>query len=205
MLSLAKFGENGFSPTYNPYNIEKLDSIHGYLLRDTFQKNDINSEFFFETSLSAAKEFSMIMRGKDNLNLENNDLTHAEYNYENIINYTKKWGDFTELLSQISFFKKEFLKILSMKRMFEYIINDKSLFEEHWKFIVDVSKLFFEHFDFKLKIKDKNSFEEEYSDEYKKFSRDFMKKEKFFYTKIYSRSKYYDEKVLGDITKLLVR
>ena len=32
-----------------------------------------------------------------------------------------------------------------------------------------------------------------------------MKKEKFFYTKIYNRSDYYDESMLEEVTNLLVR
>lgn len=131
---------------------------------------------------------------KTYLILESNDY---------IISLKKKWGDFTILLSKISFFKNEFQKMLSMKYMFEYIVDNIVLFKKYWKFIAELSNLFFENLDYKIKIKN-DSLDKEYEKEYKKFLRAFMKKEKFFYTVIYSRSDCYDESTLEKVTNLLV-
>ena len=178
------------------------ESSVGYLNRG-FASNSL-----LDVSLSAAKEYSIKMK-EDILSYTNNCASlYQEYDDEilNLINrLKKKWDDFADLLSQISFFKNEFQKMLSMKYMFEYIVDSSVLFKKYWKFIMEVSKLFFENFDYKLKIKKNDSFEEEYEKEYKKFSRAFMKKEKFFYTKIYNRSDYYDESMLEEVTNLLVR
>ena len=177
------------------------ESSVGYLNKG-FASNSL-----LNVSLSAAKEYSIKMK-EDTLSYTNNcDSLYHEY--DDVLNLIKclkkKWNDFAELLSQISFFKNEFQKMLSMKYMFEYIVDSRVLFKKYWEFIMEVSKLFFENFDYKLKIKKDDSFEEEYEKEYKKFSRAFMKKEKFFYTKIYNRSDCYDENMLEEVTNLLVR
>ncbi len=167
-----------------------------------------DSRSIFENCLAAAEEYSIKMKGKNQFNL-NEDLLYGEYQDIDIVNkinaLKKRWKDFADILSQISFFKNEFHRMLSMRHMFEYIINDKNLFLNYWDFIVDISSLFFKNFDFKLQIKDDSSFDEKYNKEYKEFSKEFFKKEKFFYTKIYKCSNFYDNDILGDISNLLVR
>ncbi len=165
------------------YGIE-IECLNLIDLFDSWCKH-INSEFdvcFEESQL------------KTSLFLESNNC----YN-ELITSLKNKWDDFIDLLSQISFFKNEFQKILSMKYMFEYIMDNNVLFKKYWKFIVELSNLFFENLDYKIK---NDSLDKDHE---KKFLRAFMEKEKFFYTVIYVRSNCYDESTLEKVTNLLVR
>ena len=93
------------------YGIE-IECLNLIDLFDSWCKH-INSEFdvcFEESQL------------KTSLFLESNNC----YN-ELITSLKNKWDDFIDLLSQISFFKNEFQKILSMKYMFEYIMDNKGV------------------------------------------------------------------------------
>ena len=77
--------------------------------------------------------------------------------------------------------------------------HNNVLFKKYWKFIVELSNLFFENLDYKIK---NDSLDKDHE---KKFLRAFMEKEKFFYTVIYVRSNCYDESTLEKVTNLLVR
>lgn len=162
-------------------------------------------------------KLSFQMNEEDNLNdfinyssiLDNNidDYVNVTIEYIKLNNPTFTVNELikeikSELNSLVKFlkdngFKREFVYFSSIRDMFDYILNDQILLKKHISFLKDLIDSFQS---IVLKMGD-----EDYDNEYQKFSRKFLDLESYFYTEIYESSENVNQEVLDKCLNLLAR
>ena len=142
-----------------------------------------------------------------NVNLVKNELSHGYdliSNLGSVIKFNNSLNNFTLILNKINFFNHEFHCIMSLGRMSRFILTDNNFTQEYFDFLLKSVDQFINLVKFKLKnISEFDS--DSCRKEYKKLKRDFLKTEKFFYTKIYKSSRSHDKEFFEDMVALLAR
>lgn len=159
---------------------------------------------YSKTLMMVDKSYHIV---QNNVNLVKNDVC-GEYdvisNLESIINFNKSLDNLAIILNKIQSFSQEFHCVMSVRRMSEFILTDDNFTYNCFDFLLSSVNQFIDIIKFKLNNLSKmdSSFCKK---EYKKLSREFLKSEKFFYTKVYESSRSHDNKFFEDMIRLLAR
>lgn len=144
---------------------------------------------------------------QNNVNLVKNDVSE-EYdvisNLKSVINFNKSLDDLAIILNKIPSFSQEFHCVMSVRRMSEFILTDDNFTYDYFDFLLSSVYQFIDIIEFKLNNLSKMD-SSSCKKEYKKLSREFLKSEKFFYTKIYEPSRSHDTEFFEDMIRLLAR
>lgn len=144
---------------------------------------------------------------QDNVNLVKNDVSE-EYdvisNLKSVINFNKSLDDLAIILNKIPSFSQEFHCVMSVRKMSEFILTDDNFTYDYFDFLLSSVYQFIDIIEFKLNNLSKMD-SSSCKKEYKKLSREFLKSEKFFYTKIYEPSRSHDTEFFEDMIRLLAR
>lgn len=144
---------------------------------------------------------------QNNVNLVKNDVSDNHdiiSNLESVIEFNKSLNILTKILNQIPLFNHEFHCAISIQDMSQFILTDDNFTLDYFDFMRTAVNQFINLIEFKL-----NNLSEMDScsckEEYKELSREFLKTEKFFYTKIYKSSRSHDKDFFEDMVGLLAR
>lgn len=144
---------------------------------------------------------------QNNVNLVKNDVSE-EYdvisNLKSVINFNKSLDDLAIILNKIPSFSHEFHCVMSVRRMSEFILTDDNFTYDYFDFLLSSVDQFIDIIEFKLNNLSKMD-SSSCKKEYKKLSREFLKSEKFFYTKVYESSRSHDKEFFEDMIRLLAR
>lgn len=144
---------------------------------------------------------------QNNVNLVKKDISE-EYdiisNLESVINFNKSLDNLAIILNKISSFSHEFHCVMSVRRMSEFILTDDNFTYGYFDFLLASVNQFIEIIEFKLNNLSKMG-SDSCKKEYKKYSREFLKSEKFFYTRICKSSRSHDKEFFEDMVRLLAR
>lgn len=159
---------------------------------------------YSKTLMIVDKSFHLV---QNNVNLVKNDVSE-EYdiisNLKSVINFNKSLDDLAIILNKLPSFSHEFHCVMSLRRMSEFILTDDNFTHDFFDFLLSSVNQFIDIIEFKLnnlsKI-DSSSCE----NKYKKISREFLKSEKFFYTKVYKSSRSHDKDFFENMIRLLAR
>ena len=163
------------------------------------QKND------YSKTLRIVDKSSHLVQ--NNVNQVKNDISD-EYkvisNLESVINFNKSLDNLAIILNKIPSFSHEFHCVMSVRRMSEFILTDDNFTYDCFDFLLSSVDQFIDIIEFKLNNLSK--IDSSYcKNEYKKLSREFLKSEKFFYTKVYESSRNHDNEFFEDMIRLLAR
>ena len=106
-------------------------------------------------------------------------------------------------LRDFKLFNQEFHQIITIQNISEFILTENYI--NHFNFLYESVNLFIKIIDYKINNFKKISNVTSYKNKYMELSREFLKKEQFFYTRIYESDRDYDEDFVDSMTKLLVR
>ena len=144
---------------------------------------------------------------KNNANLVKNDVS-SDYdiisNLKSVVEFNKSLNNLTMILNQIPLFNHEFHCAMSIQDMSQFILTDDNFTLDYFDFLLAAVNQFINLIEFKLNNLseiDSHSCKEEYN----KLSREFLKTEKFFYTKIYKSSRSHDKDFFEDMIGSLAR
>lgn len=134
------------------------------------------------------------------LNWDNEDIIS---NHTNVINFKKALNNLSLTLRDFELFNPEFHQIITIQNISEFILTENHI--NHFNFLYECVNLFIQIVDYKINNYKKISNNASYKNKYMEFSRDFLKKEQYFYTKIYESDREYDKDFVDTMTKLLTR
>lgn len=120
------------------------------------------------------------------------------------IDFNNSLNNLAIVLNDIPLFRREFHCAMSLRRMSEFILSEDNFTWNYFDFLLNAVNQFIELIEFKIdnlcEIDSINS-----KNEYRKLSREFLKNEKIFYTKIYKSSRYHDREFFESMVRLLAR
>ncbi len=125
-------------------------------------------------------------------------------NLKSVIDFNKSLDNLAMILNNISIFNHEFHCAMSVRRMSEFILTDDNFTPDYFDFLLTSVNQFIAIIEFKLNNLSKMD-SSSCKKEYKKLTREFLKIEKFFYTKIYESSGSHDKEFFEDMVSLLAR
>ncbi|WP_458402886.1 hypothetical protein [Methanobrevibacter sp.] len=144
---------------------------------------------------------------QNNVNLVKNDISEeydAISNLKSVINFNKSLDNLAIILNKIPSFNHEFHCVMSVRRMSDFVLTDDNFTHDFFDFLLVSVNQFITIIEFKLtNLSDMDS--SSCKTEYKNISREFLKSEKFFFTKIYKSSRSHDKVFFEDMIRLLVR
>ena len=159
----------------------------------------------YSKTLMIVDKSSQMVQNK--VNLVKNDVSvecDVISNLESVISFNKSLNNLAIILNKIPSFSHEFHCVMSVRRMSEFILTDDNFTYDCFDFLLNSVNQFISIVEFKLnnlsKI-DSGSCKKEY----RKLSREFLKSEKFFYTKVYESSRSHDNEFFEDMLRLLAR
>lgn len=117
------------------------------------------------------------------------------------IDFNNSLNNLAIVLNDIPLFSHEFHCVMSLRRMSEFILSEDNFTWNYFDFLLNAVNHFIELIEFKID----NLSEIDSKSEYKKLSREFLKNEKIFYTKIYKSSRYHDREFFERMVHLLAR
>ena len=155
----------------------------------------INNSKIYETFVYVLKELKeKICNCKSNISTYKTKKDIEKIIYE----LKESFEKLDELLYTLVNYKKEYLNFLQIKRMTFYILEDYNLF----KHMNSIEKLFNSYYKV---ISSKNKLNErEYEKINKRFNKELLNFEQFFYTKVCKESENYNEETLSSIINSLV-
>ena len=169
---------------------------------DTFVAQPEND--YSKTLLIVDKYSQMV---QNNVNLVKSDISE-DYdgicNLESLINFNKSLDNLAIILNKIPSFRHEFHCVMSVRRISEFILTDDNFTYGCFDFLLNSVNQLIDIIEFKLNNVSKMD-SSSCKKEYRKLSREFLKSEKFFYTKVYEPSGSHDKEFFEDMLRLLAR
>lgn len=104
-----------------------------------------------------------------------------------------------EVLSHMPLYEKEYYNFTSISDMSLYILDDLFLLKKNLYFIKEMVVSFREIIELKINLN-----ESDYENEYADFTSKLIRWEQYFYTQIYTPSKFYDDEAIANITNSLL-
>lgn len=122
--------------------------------------------------------------------------------HENIGIIKKYMDNISDDLEQVEFFEQEYYYFIDIRRMFNYISNDIKLYFENISFIKETLKSFKDLILKKIEVESTKNIEINYAEEQEKFLEYLNKQKDIFYSRIYKKTRKYDELIVK-VTNIL--